>query len=129
VNKYRVKCLDARYDEDDEILVLNCLFEENGLGQRIVVMHRSDFHYKYYSDKVPHAEMYKTADLFKGKPFYLSVEDDPHMENFTQEQKNKCALMFRDEIADNIEKAATAFQEDSRILQRKRESIIMRGRL
>jgi len=43
---YRAKCREAVYDEEQEMLVLLCFFEEFG-ESRIVCFARSDFHYKY----------------------------------------------------------------------------------
>jgi len=127
---HTVKCLDATYDEDEEILVLNCMFEE-GEGQRIVVMHRDDFHYKYYTNKVPHAEMHRTSEMFKGKKFNLIVENDPELENMSEEQKIYYASMFNKEMGEILDKVTEGLQEDSRIIARKKEEMtkIVRGRL
>jgi len=124
---YKVKCIDAKYDEDDEILVLSCIFE-GGIGQRIVVFNREDFHYKHHGNKVPHHEMHKTAQLFKNKPFYLRVEDDPAMDKMTDEEKEKYADMFRRNIGSTLEGVTEGIQSDARIMHRKQEDIF-RGRL
>ncbi len=73
---YAVKCLSAKYDVAQKMLVLSCFFEDFG-GQRIVHFHKSDFHYKEPGIEVPDKEMHKTAELFRGKRFKLVIEDDP----------------------------------------------------
>lgn len=73
---YVVKCLNARYDAEEGVLILVCFFEEFG-GQRLVHFNKSDFHYKHPNNEVPDNEMHRTADMFKGKKFKLIIEDDP----------------------------------------------------
>ncbi len=126
---YRVKCIDARYDEDDEILILNCIFEN--VGQRLVVLKKSDFHYKHHGNTVPHKEMHKTAELFKGKPFYLRVEDDPEMEKLSDEEKEKYIDKFRDTMGQAFDQITTGLQSEDRVIERKKEDLlrVVRGKL
>lgn len=74
--KYKFRCLDAKYDESDEMLVLLALCEDFG-EQRILHFSRSDFHWKESGTEVPIAEMHRTARLFKDKQFYMDIHDDP----------------------------------------------------
>lgn len=72
---YLVKCIDAKYDAEDEMLVLLCESASFN-GARIICFHRSDFNYKG-KPVVPEEEMHKTADLWRGKRFNMVIEDDP----------------------------------------------------
>lgn len=65
-----LKCVDARYDDDEKCLFLYC--ESDTLeGHRIITMSKSDFTYKGRTD-FPDAEMHRTAALWKNKKFYIS---------------------------------------------------------
>ena len=74
--KYKFRCLDAKYDESNEMLVLLALCEDFG-EQRILHFARSDFHWKEPGVAVPVEEMHHTASLFKDKQFYMDISDDP----------------------------------------------------
>ena len=66
-------CWDARYEEDIETLLVFCYLREMGV-KRVLPLNRADFSFQGNPD-VPHEEMYKTAELWKGKPFNLQIED------------------------------------------------------
>jgi len=69
---YKAKCLDARFDQTIDSLVLYCYLEN--IGHRVVSFPRKDFRFKNTED-VPIYEMHKTADLFRGKVFNLVIDD------------------------------------------------------
>ena len=71
---YLAKCREAVYDEEQEMLVLLCFFEEFG-ESRIVCFARTDFHYKHPGNPAPHIEMHRTAEAWKGKPFNIIIDD------------------------------------------------------
>jgi len=73
---YAVRCLDSKYDEKDEMLILYCRFLEIG-EDRIIQMARQDFHQGSPGNEVSHFEMHKTAALWKGKLWTFYMEDDP----------------------------------------------------
>lgn len=83
MGKWIVKCLDATYDQEGEMIVLNCWFEEPKF-KRIVCFARQDFHYKEPGQAPSHDEMEKTAAMFVGKSFTLVIDDDPNRTKLTE---------------------------------------------
>ena len=114
---YKVQCLDAAYDSDNEMLVLNCLFEEIQ-EKRIVVFSKSDFHYKYY-DEVPEEEMHKTARMFKGKKFNLVIDDDPNRSMVSEEDQQKYAVSFNKSIIEQLDNITEELGSDKREMSRR----------
>ena len=123
---YRVKCLQSRFDSDNGMLVLDCLFESQNI-RRIVYFSRDDFHYK--GKAVPDNEMHKTADLFKGKRFNLIVEDDPERELLSQEKQAEYAAMFNARIAQEMQDAKDGLESDEGQIQRKLGRLLDEGKL
>lgn len=100
-NPYVVKCREAVYDEEEEMLVLLCFFEDFG-ESRIVCFSRSDFHYKYPENPVPHIEMHRTAEAWKGKPFNIVIDDDPNRSRDAEEDSVALGEDFRDRIVNHL---------------------------
>ena len=67
-------CWDARYEEDLETLLVFCYIRDMGV-KRVLPIKRSDVCFKG-NPVTPHEEMYKTAELCKGKPFKLQIVDE-----------------------------------------------------
>ncbi len=114
---YLAQCIDSKYDEEDEMLVLFCLFKDLG-EPRIVCFHRSDFHFKEPHIPVPHNEMYRTADLWKGKNFQIIIEDDPNRVKVDESNQAKYIEMFRERVSEELKAVQEGMQDDKRILQR-----------
>ena len=126
-NLYLCKCLDAKYDQEDGMLVLNCMFEELG-EQKIVVFSRQDFTYQG-KPEVPHIEMHRTAALFKGKRFKLDVGDDPLRKKMSDEDQMKYAYQFREEMGDHMGKVMEGLVSDEGQIQRKLGRMADQGKL
>lgn len=125
-NVYLCKCLDAKYDEDESMLVLNCFFEDLK-EQKIVIFSRNDFHFK--GEEVPHIEMHRTAALFKGKRFRLNVGDDPLRRHLTEQEQFTIASTFKDEISDEMGKVCEGLADDKKQIQRKLGRMMDEGKL
>lgn len=67
-------CWDAKYDEEIETLLIFCYLRDMGV-KRVLPIRRADVVFKG-NPEVPHEEMHKTANLWKGKPFKLQMHDD-----------------------------------------------------
>jgi hypothetical protein len=122
---YLVKCREAVYDEEQEMIVLLCFFEEFG-ETRIVCFSRSDFHYKYPGNAVPHIEMHRTAEAWKGKPFHLVVNDDPNRSREAEENKTELTQDFRDRISKQLEQVSEGLSDPDRQISRRLGDIIER---
>jgi len=125
-NIYVCKCLDAKYDQEDEVLVLNCMFEELK-EQKIVIFHRKDFNFK--GGEVPHLEMHRTAALFRGKRFKLDVGNDPLRKQLSPEEQMQYARMFREEMSDEMGKVCEGLADDTKQIQRKLGRMVDEGKI
>jgi hypothetical protein len=119
------KCLDALYDEEEGMLVLNCLLEEYG-EQRLIVMNRDNFHFKDPGRPVPIKEMHRTADLFKGKRFRLVVEDDPNRSKPSGDDLPNLAGRFKDRIVKELDQVADGMIDPQRQIDRRVQQVIER---
>lgn len=124
--RYLVKCLDAKYDEEDEMLLLNCFF--NQLEQKkIICLHRSDFCFKNPTNPVPHNEMFRTADMFKGKPFYIDVPEDQSAK-LSHDDQTKYTKMFSNQIGDHLQDVVSGLADGDKKLQRRIGNVIEKDR-
>lgn len=123
---YRVKCFQSKFDPDNGMLVLDCLFESQNI-RRIVYFSRDDFHYR--GKPVPDNEMHKTAALFKGKRFNLIVEDDPEREQLNSEKRAEYAAMFNARIAQEMQDAQEGLASEEGQIQRKLGRLLDEGKL
>lgn len=124
---WKVQCLDSRYDEDAEMLVLFCFFEE--LGQkRVVCFSRGDFHYHKPDVPVPQIEMYKTAALFKGKTFRIVIDDDPNREKVADDPNSPSYSRYVAEFTTRIKKemddVGAGLVDEDRAIARKLGDIV-----
>lgn len=125
---YIVKCLDAKYDEENEMLVLACFFEDLG-EKKLVVFSRSNFYFKQPGMLAPHIEMYKTSRLFRGKRFNIEINDDPNREKITDENYAKYTKMFGNTIVDELGKVQEGLADDTAQIQRKLGRMKKEGKL
>lgn len=116
---YKVKCLDARYDEDSGFLVLNCVFIALD-SPRIVCLNKRDFNYKGNPD-VPDIEMARTAMLFRTKKpeFNLVVADDPAREEINQSNYTDYVQAFTGKVADELGKVSDGLVDEAGQISRK----------
>lgn len=122
---YLAKCREAIYDEEQEMLVLLCFFQDFG-ESRIVCFARTDFHYKHPGNSVPHIEMHRTAEVWKGKPFHIVINDDPNRSRDAEEHAEELSQDFRDRIAKHLEDVSEGLGDSDRQMARKLGKVIER---
>lgn len=122
---YLAKCREAVYDEEQGMLVLLCFFEEFG-ESRIVCFSRTDFHYKYPDNVVPHIEMHRTAKLWKGKPFNITINDDPNRSHEAEENATSLGADFRDRIVNHLEQVTEGLNDPGKKIARRLGEVIER---
>lgn len=122
---YLAKCREAVYDEEQGMLVLLCFFEEFG-ESRIVCFSRTDFHYKHPGNPVPHIEMHRTAEAWKGKPFRIVIDSDPNRSHEAEENAMELGQDFRDRIANHLEEVSEGLSDPGRQLARRLGEVIER---
>lgn len=124
---YKVKCLDAKYDEHEGFLVLNLYFFELE-EKRIVTPHKSDFTYKGQAE-VPDIEMHRTATMMKGKTFNWVIEDDPNRHHLTESQQMEYASVFNKKITEELGKVTEGLADDEGQIARKLHRMGEEGKL
>lgn len=120
---YKVHCLEAKYDEPEGMLVLNCFFEE--LGEKKIV-HFSKKDFNYHGNPVPDCEMHKTARLFRNKRFYLRVDDDPELDKMTEEEKMQYAVTFKKDLGKTFDKMTEDLLDPKKQIERRMERVLER---
>ena len=120
---FKIRCREAAYDTESEMLVLLCFFEEFG-ECRIVHFPRADFHYKHPSNPVPEIEMHRTAEMFKGKRFRLVIEDDPNRNRDAELNPMEMGKDFKEIIEDRLEQVSEGLTDSQRLMARKLGDVI-----
>jgi hypothetical protein len=122
---FQVKCRASAYDEEHEMLVLVCFFEDFG-ESRVVYFPRSDFHYKVPGNSVPHQEMRKTAAMFKGQRFRLVIEDDPDRSREAEENPVALHKEFVKEMEEQLGEVYEGLTDSNKVLARRLGEVIER---
>ena len=122
---YLVRCREAVYDEEQEMLVLLCFFEEFG-ESRIVCFPRTDFHYEQPGNEVPHIEMHRTAEVWKGKPFKIVIDSDPNRSRAAEENAMELGQDFRDRIAKHLEDVSEGLNDPGKQIARRLGEVVER---
>jgi len=125
---WHVHCLEAVYDEDGEMLVLNCFVKDIG-EKRIFIMNRADWHFKSPGTPVPHREMHRTAAMLCNKHLNIEMHSDPQREQIPLEQQMQYAATFNKRISKELEQVSEGLASDDRITQRKLENLLGKARV
>lgn len=113
------ECWDARYEEDMNMLLIFCYLRDSGL-KRVLPIRRTDI--PFHGQETPHEEMYRTAELWKGKPFNLQIEDnDPEEQG--EELFGKERFMIGD-ISSQMMEIADKMSSDEWIMQFKMDRLM-----
>ncbi len=122
---YLAQCREAVYDEEQEMIVLLCFFEEFG-ESRIVCFSRTDFHYKSPGSPPSHEEMHRTAELWQNKPFRIVIDSDPNRSREAEENTEELGQDFRDRIANHLEEVSEGLSDPGKQMARKLGEVIER---
>jgi len=121
-NKYKAKALDAHYDTELQVLILTCWLDEIQ-EKRIIHMPKSDFTFKGNAE-VPDEEMTKTAELWKGKWFYIDIQDDPSREEITAENQEEVFDTFKKEIASIVDQTNENLVSEEKQIEKKIKDLL-----
>lgn len=116
--KYTLKCLDAKYIEEEELLVLNCYVSDIN-QKRILCFYRSDFCFRQPGLQPPHNEMHRTADMWRGKPFVMDLQENEGLEKIKPEDQERYARMFGNQMGDHMMEVAKGLEDESKKVQRR----------
>lgn len=128
---YKVRCLDARYDEDEGMLVMNTLFEHSG-DRKIVIFAKDDVSTGiFHRADIGHQNMHLFANAMKRRSdaFNLVIEDDPNRKQLDEEELMKYGAMFNKRISEELEKVQDGLQSESGQIQRKLGRLVDDGKL
>jgi len=103
--KYKVRCLNCKYDEENEMLVVLAFCEDFG-EQRIFTIPRSDFHYKKEGVVAPVNEMLKLAQTMKGKRFVWDLRDDPNKTVIPEGKQDQIEAVYKENLEDQLDEIA-----------------------
>lgn len=120
---FQVKCREATYDISSEMLVLLCFFEDFG-ECRLIHFPKSDFHFKNPGNEVPHIEMQKTAELFKGKRFKIVIDDDPNRSRDAELHPQDMRKDFTEIIEDKFKQVTEGLTDPQRYAARRLGAVI-----
>jgi len=131
VTPYKVRCLDAKYDEKEGMLVMNTLFEHSG-ERKIVVFAKNDVSIGiFHREDIGHQNMHIFANAMKQRsdPFNLVIEDDPNRAQLGETELMKYAAMFNKRIADELEKVQDGLKDEGGQVQRRLGRMVDEGKL
>jgi len=120
---FQVQCRDSKYDEEAEMLTLLLFFEEFG-ECRLVCLSKSDFCYKYPSNPVPHIEMHRTSELFKGKRFKIVIEDDPNRSRDAELKPEDMKRDFGQIIENELKEVREGLSDSQKTMTRRLGDVI-----
>lgn len=114
---YKVKCLDAKFEETEGNLILNCWFEDLQ-AKKILVMPKVDFNFR--GEPVPDHEMEKAAKLFKDKVFNIDFQD----QELSEEEIAKYEEFFSKGIHEQIDEIDKELLDPKKQLERSIERVL-----
>lgn len=121
MNKYKVRSLDAKYDETEGMLVINCLFEHSG-ERKIVIFSKKDISQSmFHREDIGDSNMHYFARCMakRQSPFSLVVEDDPNRKILDETELMKYGAMFNKRIGEELESVSEGIAEERGQMQRK----------
>ena len=120
-NKTPIIVDDAIYDSKNKLLILFVRMKLTG-EQKILVNPKSSYHWKDgQPGDFPDKEMYKTAQMYKGKSFLWQ-----HIVNVDTQQINATtAEQLAKNVGQQMVEITDVLSEDDRIINRKKEELEM----
>ena len=128
---YKVQCLDAKYDEDNGMLVMNTFFEHSG-ERKIVIFSKDDVSTGiFHREDIGHQNMHRFADAMKRRTgaFKLAIEDDPNRKQLSEEELMQYGTTFNKRITDELEKVKDGLGNEGGQIQRKLGRLVDEGKL
>ena len=121
MNAYKVRVLDAKYDEGDGMLVINAIFEHNG-ERKIVVFSKDDISQVLFQKaNIGDKNMHYFAECMSKRttPFSLAIEDDPKRKVLNDEEMMRYGTMFNQRIREEMDQVCNGLADEQGQVQRK----------
>ena len=121
MNLFKVRCLGAKYDENNGMLVMNTLFEHSG-EKKIVIFSKDDVSQGIFKKPdIGHQNMHYFARCMEKREdtFSLSIDDDPNRKVLSDEELMSYGATFNKRIAEELEGVKEGLSDDRGQMQRK----------
>jgi hypothetical protein len=116
-----VEVLDAKYDEDEGILLIFIKFHDMGGSNRILIFNRDDYH------NGTDDEMRKTEQLalaIKGRVVNWAIPDDPGRKEMSVEEMSQAYTRFVNGVGETMETVKRDLENPDKQIERKIASVI-----
>jgi hypothetical protein len=129
-NTYEVKCLEAKYNPEHQMMVLNCVFLYSG-ERKIVIFSRDDVVSLLRMGQLDDGLIHSFASsLSKRKdPFKMVIEDDPDTVRISPEEEVEYASMFSKQIGEELSKVCEGLADETSKMKRKLGNLLEDGKI
>lgn len=127
---YNVKILDARFDDENGMLVINGLLVHNG-EQKVLVFSKLDIAHVFGHSNITDDNMHFFARCLSKRqtPFKFGIDDDPNREQIGEEDQRRYAMMFNKRITEDLGKITEGLQDEWGQMQRKLGRLAAAGKI
>jgi len=127
---YSVKIIEARYDEEEGMLVIYCIFLHSN-DRKIIVLAKKDISAIFKVPELSNDHMHYFAMCLSKRPdpIQLSIDDDPNRMIISEEEQMKYAMMFNKQIADDLKQVSDGLSNEWGQVQRKLGRLAAEGKL
>ena len=127
---YSVKIIEARYDEEEGMLVIYGIFLHTN-DRKIIVLAKTDISAIFKVPELSNDNMHYFAMCLSKRtdPIQLSIDDDPNRTIISEEEQMKYAMMFNKQIADELKQVSDGLSNEWGQVQRKLGRLAAEGKL
>jgi len=117
---YYVRILDAQYDQDNGMLVINGALIHNS-EKKLIVFSKDDISHAFGMSDLGDKNMHYFARCLARReaPFKFGIDDDPKRQLMSGEEQLKYAALFSKQIGDELEKVSEGLKDEWGQVQRK----------
>jgi len=126
-----VRCLGAKYDEDNGMLVMNILFEHSS-EKKIVIFAKDDVSQGIFNKPdIGHQNMHYFARCMEKREdsFNLSIDDDPNRKVLSDEELMNYGSTFNKRISEELESVKEGLSDERGQMQRRLGNMRESGKL
>lgn len=130
MSTYSVKIIEARYDEEEGMLVIYGIFLHTN-DRKIIVLAKTDISAIFKVPELSNDNMHYFAMCLskRSDPIQLSIDDDPNRTIISEEEQMKYAMMFNKQIADELKQVSDGLSNEWGQVQRKLGRLAAEGKL
>ena len=127
---YQVRILDAKYDPDNGMLIINGALMHNS-EKKLIIFSKDDVSHAFGLPDLGDKNMHYFAQCLAKReaPFKFGVDDDPKREQLSGEEQLKYAALFSKQIGDELEKVSDGLKNEWGQVQRKLGRMAADGKL